>query len=197
VTNSDAEMLNLIENDDLKAFEEFYFHFHPRLFAYARKFIEETELAKDIVQEVFAEFWERRNSLDIKSSLSGYLFRTVHNKCLNLISSQKVRNQYSSHVSAKLKTAEFMFYESGEHNYNSVFYTEIENIVKENVQGLPEACRQIFELSRFEGFDNQEIADKLQISVRTVENQVYKALKTLKEALRDYIAIILIFFPFF
>jgi RNA polymerase sigma-70 factor (ECF subfamily) len=166
----------------------------PRLFAFSRKFIDDKEVARDIVQEIFFEFWENRFRTVIKSSLSAYLFKILHNKCLNYIRDSKVHGKYTSYVDLKLKEAELMFFDEDQGCYTSIFFKEIEEIFNSSVNSMPETCRQIFIMSRIDGLSNKEIADKLNISVRTVENQIYRALKTLKENLKDYLFLVPIFF---
>jgi RNA polymerase sigma-70 factor, ECF subfamily len=191
----DKELLTRIKKEDINAFEKLYFDMHPRLFAFSRKFIDDAELSKDIVQEVFFEFWEGRNVIDINTSLKSYLFRMIHNKCLNHIRSQKIHNRYTNYTEIKLKQAELLFYDEDPDAYESIFFKEIQKILDNSILELPESCREVFTLSRLNGLSNKEIAEKLNISVRTVENQVYRALKILKEKLKDYIPIIALFLP--
>lgn len=186
----DNDFLLLIQQGNLNAFEELYLNMQPRLYAFSRKFIDDKEISKDIVQEIFFEFWENRNSLAIKSSLNAYLFRTLHNKCLNYIRTLKVQEKYSNYVDIKLKETELHFYDHETEGYKSIFFEEVQEILKASIENLPESCREIFHLSRVVGLSNKEIANKLNISVRTVENQIYRALKVLKNDLKDYLPLL-------
>lgn len=190
--NQEGDLLLQIQNGDMNAFEELYFNMQPRLFAFSKKFIENNEIARDIVQEIFFEFWENRHTTTIKSSVNAYLFRTLHNKCLNYIRDLKVREKYSSYVDIKLKEAELFFFDQEQDSYKSIFFKEVQEIFNESMKNLPDSCREIFLLSRMKGLSNKEIADQLNISVRTVENQIYRALKVLKVNLKDYLPL----FPF-
>lgn len=185
--NQEGDLLLQIQNGDMNAFEELYFNMQPRLFAFSKKFIENNEIARDIVQEIFFEFWENRHTTTIKSSVNAYLFRTLHNKCLNYIRDLKVREKYSSYVDIKLKEAELFFFDQEQDSYKSIFFKEVQEIFNESMKNLPDSCREIFLLSRMKGLSNKEIADQLNISVRTVENQIYRALKVLKVSLKDYL----------
>lgn len=185
--NQENDLLNQIRYGNINAFEKLYFNMQPRLYAYSRKFIDDRELSRDIVQEIFFEFWENRQTMIIKSSVKAYLFRTLHNKCLNYIRDQKIHEKYSSYVDIKLKEAELFFFDQNQEGYKSIFFEEVQEIFQASMQNLPESCREIFLLSRVKGFSNNEIATKLNISVRTVENQIYRALKTLKVNLKDYL----------
>ncbi|HEX3006369.1 MAG TPA: RNA polymerase sigma-70 factor [Bacteroidales bacterium] len=190
--DQEDDLLLKIKEGDLIAFEELYFNMQPRLYAFSRKFIDDSEMSRDIIQEIFFEFWVNRKTLLINSSLNAYLFRTLHNKCLNHIRSQKVHERYSSYVDIKLKEAELLYFDQDQEGYKSIFLKEIQEIVNTSMQSLPESCREIFLMSRLEGLSNKEIAEKLHLSTRTVENQIYRALKILKVNLKDY----LLAFPF-
>lgn len=180
-----------IQKGNLKAFETLYFDMQPRLFAFSRKFIDDIEICKDIVQEIFHELWENRQTTRIKTSLKAYLFRVLHNKCLNHIRDRKVEDKYISYVDFKLKETELLFYNQDWEGYKSVFFQEVLQIFKKSMEELPEGCREVMLMSRVEGLSNKEIAEKLDISLRTVENQIYRALKILKVNLKDYLPLVL------
>lgn len=180
-----------IQKGNLKAFETLYFDMQPRLFAFSRKFIDDIEICKDIVQEIFHELWENRQTTRIKTSLKAYLFRVLHNKCLNHIRDRKVEDKYISYVDFKLKETELLFYNQDWEGYKSVFFQEVLQIFKKSMEELPEGCRQVMLMSRVDGLSNKEIAEKLDISLRTVENQIYRALKILKVNLKDYLPLFL------
>ena len=180
----------------MDAFERLYFDMQPRMFAFSRKFIEDREVARDIIQEIFFEFWENRLVTDIKTSVNAYLFKVLHNKCLNHIRDSKIRGRYVSYVDIKLREAELLFFDEDQESYKSIFLKEIEEIFNASIENLPEGCREVFILSRNQGLSNKEIADQLNISVRTVENQIYRALKILKTNLKDYLYFISLFVKF-
>lgn len=182
-----------IQKGNLKAFETLYFDMQPRLFAFSRKFIDDIEICRDIVQEIFHELWENRQTTFIKTSVKAYLFRVLHNKCLNYIRDRKVEEKYVSFVDFKLKETELLFYNQDWEGYKSIFFQEVLQIFKKSMEELPEGCREVMLLSRVEGLSNKEIAEKLDISLRTVENQIYRALKILKVNLKDYLPLFLYF----
>ncbi len=185
--NSDNDLLLRIQQGSMSAFETLYFDMQPRLFAFSRKFIEDKEVARDIIQEIFFEFWEKRFVTEIKTSVNAYLFKILHNKCLNYIRNNKVQGRYVDFIDIKFKEAELLFFDQDQESYKSIFLKEIEEICKASIEHLPDNCREIFILSREYGLSNKEIADKLEISIRTVENQIYRALKILKTNLKDYL----------
>ncbi len=167
---SEQELFERIVTGDVAAFEILYKSYHPRLFAYCRKFIDDPEIAKDLVQETFINLWENKENIGIYISIKSYLFRSIHNISLNNIRHELVKDKFTNYSIFKLKEAEFQYYSRFDIGLESIFYKEAEDIVFKITNTLPEQCKEVFLLSRNEGLKNQEIADKLNISVRTVEN---------------------------
>ena len=152
------------------------------------KIVRSQQVAEDIVQEVFLKLWNKREELEINVSLKSYLFRSAINTSLNFIGQSK-----------KLEFLEeedlnVLSHNDVENNYD---FLETEKNIKEAIDTLPPACRSVFILSRFEELSYKEIADTLQISVKTVENQMGKALKVLREKLKNYIVMLMISFLLF
>jgi RNA polymerase sigma-70 factor (ECF subfamily) len=187
---TEIEIFRSIQKGDITSFELLYMEMQPKMYAFSRKFIDNPEEARDVVQEVFSEFWERKTKLDIKSSLKSYLFSMLHNKCLNIIRDKKTHERYASYAELKIKEAELLHYNAAFESHSSIYLTDINTLLDKGIQDLPENCREIFILSRIKGLDNKQIADQLNLSIRTVENQIYRALKSLKENLADYLTII-------
>lgn len=145
---------------------------------YAARFMDTRADAEEIVQDVFVKFWEKCSSLSPDSSIKSYLYRSVHNSCLNAIKHEKVKDGYKQHV---IQFLESSYQDDVEFNDPDV----IRNRIHGEIDKLPPRCSEIFKLSRFEGLKYQEIADHLGISVKTVEVQMGKALKVLRESLHD------------
>ena len=175
--NEEILVGRLIDKDK-RAFELVFTKYYGTMVLYASRFMETREDAEEVTQEVFVKFWEKCDTLSPDSSIKSYLYRSVHNSCLNAIKHEKVKDSYRQYM------IQFM-----EMSSESVIEAEDPDelrarIVKE-IDSLPPRCSEIFKLSRFEGLKYQEIAEHLDISVKTVEVQMGKALKVLREKLGD------------
>ncbi|MDZ7646944.1 MAG: RNA polymerase sigma-70 factor [Cytophagales bacterium] len=168
------------------AFEMIFRTYYQPLCRYAYSFLQDKEEAEEVVQSSFITVWDKRNILTIETSVTSYLYRMVRNNCLNVIKHEKIKQQ---HVAHELAVAEV----SHESVSQKVHAAELEIKISEAMKTLPEQCRLVFQLSRFEELKYQEIADQLQISVKTVENHMGKALKLMRVHLKDYLPLFLIF----
>jgi len=171
-------------NDGL--FDEIFRQYSKPLFYYAAKFVDD-EAARDIVQDVFVKLWADR-SITIKQSLNALLFTMIRNSCLQHLEKQKVRNKYVESAKLKLQEEELLFYMEEK---TSLIEQELENKLNEVLGNLPDRCRQIFTMSRFENKKNKEIAKELDISVKAVEKQITKALATIRTEMKDYLPLLL------
>lgn len=152
---------------------------------YAYSFVSDHEEAEEIVQASFIGIWEKRQTIDIDTSLKAYLYRVVRNASLNVIKHGKVKQIY-------LEQSEFTAEKTTDATEQVLITDELERKIFSAIQTLPEQCRLIFKLSRFEEMKYQEIANQLNISIKTVENQMGKALKIMREQLREYLPLIYI-----
>ena len=168
------------------AFEMIFRTYYQPLCKYAYSFLNDKDEAEEVVQASFISIWEKRGELSIQTSLKSYLYRMVRNACLNVIKHEKVKQQ---HAQVQLAGGE----PAQESSSQPVLASELEQKIYESMKRLPEQCRVVFQLSRFEGLKYQEIADQLDISVKTVENQVGKALKIMRTQLKEYLPLFLIF----
>ena len=178
---------------DANKFEQIFKDLQPRLYVYCRKYINDSEEAKDIVQECFVALWQNRN--EIIYSIESYLFRAVHNRCISYIRSLRVHTDYEN--SARQKLREMEIHPETPKPLTELYLKEVNKLIRHCVKNLPEGCRLVFMMSRYMGMSNQEIANELGISVRTVEKHNSNALKILKEELKDYLSLIALFFSEF
>ncbi|HET6994242.1 MAG TPA: RNA polymerase sigma-70 factor, partial [Chitinophagaceae bacterium] len=141
--------------------------------------------AEEMVQQVFFKLWERSEHLSFSGSLAAYLYRAVHNESLNFLKHQKVKASHQLHVAYSMKN-------KSEQAQPKIIRKELETKFREALNELPEQCRTVFQLSRFEDMKYKEIADKLEISVKTVENHMGKALKILRTKLVDFLPLLIL-----
>ena len=174
---------------DEESFEAVFKTYFKALHAYASAILKESEAAEEIVQSVFLKLWEKRETLKINSSLKAYLYRAVYHDSLNHINHQKVKRKHWDHAHYEMT--------QGKPEQVGVQIKGQENELYERFQlaldKLPEKCRMVFNLSRFEELKYQEIADRLDISIKTVEAHMGKALKTLRVELAEFLPLLLMF----
>jgi len=169
-------------------FDELFRQYSRPLFYYASKFVE-NETAKDIVQDIFFKVWSDRKII-VSKSLNALLFTMVRNSCLQHLEKQKVRNKYLESARLKLQEEELLYFMEEK---TSLIEQELEDKLNKVLNSLPERCRQIFLLSRFENKKNKEIAEELEISVKAVEKQITRALATIRTEMKDYLPLLLFF----
>ena len=167
-------------------FEKIFKEHFAGLCYFAQKYIDDMDSCKEIVHTAFLKVWENRHEFDWDKPAKSYLFTSVYNRSMNFIRDNKKFMQSSdgTALTATLESSEFT---------DTMELAELEGKIKKAILKLPERCREIFELNRFEGKKYAEIADHLKISIKTVETQMSKALKIMKEELKDYIYILIIF----
>lgn len=163
----------------------FFKTYYQPLCNYAYSFIRNRDEAEEIVQSAFLSVWEKRDSLDIKTSLKAYLYTMVRNTSLNVIKHEKIKQRY---------VGEALAFEERSHDSvaQKVLSSELEERIQHAMESLPEQCRLVFKLSRFEELKYSEIANQLNISIKTVENQMGKALKIMREQLKDYLPMLIL-----
>lgn len=177
----------LLAKKDSSAFEQVFKAHFKNLHAYAFTILKDEDEAEEMVQQVFFKLWERAENLSFTGSVAAYLYRAVHNESMNYLRHQKVKSTHQMHVAYRMKN-------ETENSARKVMTKELEDKFQSALAELPEQCRTIFQLSRFEEMKYREIADKLDISVKTVENQMGKALKIMRSKLAEYIISLLIIF---
>ena len=181
----EQDAIEAIRQGDERAYEIIFRQHYAPLCRYARQFLTDADEAEEEVQAMFLALWERRDGLFITTSLKAYLFRAVHNRCLNRIKHFAVRDEYQQHTRYVAET-------TTESPMQTLLGDELADRLRMAIQKLPEQCRLAFTLSRFEELRYGEIADQLGISPKTVENQIGKALRILRTELSDYLPLLLV-----
>ena len=173
----DNYLVQQLQKDDRKIFEVIFNCYYSGLVIYADKILDDINLSEDVVQSVYMKLWETRKKLAIQS-LRAYLATAVKNRCIDLIRTQKVKNKFLDKSTREI---------SSEITDDFITYNELSEIITRSVAKLPPRCKEIFEMSRFQYLKVKEIADLLNISNRTVETQISKALKILRVELKDHL----------
>jgi RNA polymerase sigma-70 factor (ECF subfamily) len=172
----DTEIIRRIRNGDTGQFESLFRSSYVSLVRYAKTLIKDHDNAEEIVQDLFFKLWQDREKLNIESSLNGYLFRSVHNRCLHHIEHARVVERHAEEVSYRQT-------ESQESPSDILNYKELQEKVARILEKLPDRCGKIFTMSRFEGLKYTEIAEKLSVSIKTVEANMGRALKEFRKEL--------------
>lgn len=169
-----------------RKFEILFKEHFTSLCYFAQKYLGDLDSSKEVVHAVFVKIWDNRSEFDFEKSAKSYLFTSVYNRSMNVLRDKKkfINSEDDNAHDAVLETGEFT---------DTMELAELEAHIKMAIQKLPEKCREIFELSRFEGKKYAEIAEHLKISVKTVETQMSKALKVLRVELKDYLFLFLFF----
>jgi RNA polymerase sigma-70 factor (ECF subfamily) len=176
---------SLLKTGDITAFEMLFRTYYQPLCNYAYTFVQDRDDAEEIVQSTFLSVWEKRENLEIRTAVKPYLYAMVRNACLNVLKHEKIKQQ---HAAVELAVAE----KSVESVTRTVMASELEAKIYEAMEKLPQQCRLIFKLSRFEELKYSEIAEQLDLSIKTVENQMGKALKIMREQLKDYLPLLIV-----
>ena len=176
--NSDSEIIRRIRQGDKQEFEKLFRSSYVSLVRYAKRILKDHDTAEEIVQDLFFRLWQDRGNLTIESSLNGYLFRSVHNRSLHFIEHQKVVDRHAGEIAASAD-------QTVEPVTEAIYYSELQSKVARVLERLPERCSVIFRMSRFEGLKYNEIAEKLSVSLKTVEANMGRALKEFRKVLAE------------
>jgi RNA polymerase sigma-70 factor, ECF subfamily len=189
MNKNELQLFERLRNDDEAAFKVIYNDFYSKLYYFVLEFVPLKETAENIVQDTFVTLWNKRNQLKDDSNLTSYLFTVAKNNALKKLRDKKYSQKLFSNA-----------IDVGELDLNAetlstvdtsvCAFMDIEQIIQETLVSLPPQCRKVFELSRFQEMKNREIAEELNISVKTVEKHISKGIKTFKIALKDYLPLV-------
>lgn len=175
-----GHLIQQLKEGQEQAYEMLFKSYYTELVMHANRYLYDFESSREIVQDLFVHIYEKRHTLDINSSLKSYLYRSTQNRCINFIQSRKIREKYASKIQQKDQLNENPI----ERNLEAA---ELEHNLFIAIGELPPKCRMIFKMNRYEGLSNSEIAERLELSKRTVETQITKALRILRERLQKYL----------
>lgn len=170
--------------DDREAFKKLFTDFFAPLCVYAQRYVENRNISEDIVQDVFFSIWKNRKNLDIRTSTRNFLITSVKNSCIDSLRRKEVESRYMAVQADNMNEAD---------TEDLYAISELEEAINKALEKLPDKIRLVFEMSRFQELTYAEIAQKQDISVKTVEAYMTKALKQLRVELKDYLPFILLF----
>ncbi|EHQ25198.1 RNA polymerase sigma-70 factor [Mucilaginibacter paludis] len=170
---ADAELVVLLKEGHRAAFSEIYARYQGLLYIYACKIVKDEDEAEDIVQDIFIYLWSKHSQIQFNSSLSAYLYSAVRYKFFDLLDRKKVRVDYAESLGKFLDTGVAITDEY-------IREKELANLIEKEIARLPAKMREVFELSRKAHLSHREIAQKLNLSEKTVKNQVNNSLKELR-----------------
>lgn len=173
-------LVNGLKNRNKIVFDFVFHYYYSGLCAFAERILGDETSAEDIVQDLFVALWMNHHKINIHISLKNYLFSAVKNRSLDYIQKEKTRQKCRLEPSVKKEIPENL-------SVSWFAESELKDLLERSLKKLQPRCREIFELSRFEGLKNQEIAGRLNISKRTVELQISKALRVLRADMKDFL----------
>lgn len=187
----EKELLKKLSSGDPLAFGILYNAYFERLYYFSMHYLNDHEASRDILQDVFSEIWEKKERLIEIQNLSSWLFTICKNICLNKIARLKIEQKHNDQL--KIRQLTIAQNSLNQLDTSPIVFQEINNILHQTLKKLPAKTRMVFELSRFENKKNRDIAKELNISEKSVEAHITKALKVLRVALKNYMSIVMFF----
>ena len=185
--NTDQQILEHLAKNDVRAFDFLYNKYFSKLYGAVYKRLQNQELTEEVVQELFISLWERRDVLTISTTIEAYLFSSVKYLVIAQYKKNNLFEKYSNSLNPEVDDNNF--------SEQVIAFDELNAAYQNSLKLLPERCREIFLLKRT-GLSQREISEKMDISEKTVENQMTKALKILREALSDYTVLVVLWLYF-
>lgn len=185
---NEDQIFKQISKGDKHAYEQLFRSYYAPLCLFAHKYLPDNDDCEEVVQGLFVKIWEKRSAIIINTSVRSYLFGAVRNHCINYINHQKIKQEHHDYTLRSFeseKTDDFNFPE-----------IELMQKIEESIAALPPRRQEIFRLSREEGLKYNEIAERLGLSVKTVETHLGLALRSLRESLKHFQKILITFFMF-
>ncbi len=183
-------ILTKLKSGDERFYKSLFQTYYTPLTYFANKYVKNIEVAKELVQELFVKLFEKRYALAIDTSFKSYLYKSIYNSCINYLNQISIRENHHH----KIKDQKNDLIEFSE---DEIYRIELEQRIYNEIEKLPAQCKRIFKMNRFEGLSNGDIAEQLNLSKRTVETQISKALKILRKKLSNHITWVMIIISYY
>jgi RNA polymerase sigma-70 factor, ECF subfamily len=187
------EIFKRIVNNDVRAYEILFKAYYKFLCSFAYGHTKERHIAEEIVEDFFVDLWKNRHILLITTSVRSYFVRSVHHRCLNYLQREKPKFISAHDISYLIDKEGSVGDRLIAPEVPTILTNELEHLLSEAIEKLPKSCREIFLLSRYQDLSYEEISAKQNVSVNTVKTQIKIALTKLREDLKNYIAVFLLF----
>jgi len=184
---SDSDLAGKVKTGEKNAYQELFERYSPRIYQFSLSYLKNKSDAEELVQDIFLKIWEKREMLDVSKNIKSFIFKVAVNTIYDFIRHKNIENAFNDFARANFET-------DSNNTWHTVIFDEMTANLKELVAKLPEQQQKIFQLSKEEGLASEEIAEKLNLSKRTVENHLYRAVSFLKENFRRDSFISVLFF---
>ncbi|MBN2611567.1 MAG: RNA polymerase sigma-70 factor [Bacteroidales bacterium] len=195
-TSDEKHLIQKVKRGNIFAFEKLFKSYYRNLCLYAEFYVREKAMAEEVVSNFFMKLWENRNNLDIKDSVKAYFYKSIYYQCIKYLEHLRVMKKYEDYAQTILENKELFTPSANGYPLANLISAENLREIEKAIENLPEKCREIFCLCRFENMSYDEAAAKLNISVNTVRTQMTRAMSKLREALRDYLPALILYFFF-
>lgn len=192
----EKKILERLKEGDSNAFESVFKFWYESLVHFADEYISDLESARNIVQNIFMRLWEKHELVDPDSNLKSYLYMATRNACLSHIRHLRVENTYFKNSLRNHEDLQLNYEALDELNLEKIDFSRLEKLIQDTIDSLPERCREVFLMSRYEEMKNKEIAEKLNISVKAVEANITRAINKLRENTKEYLPELVFFLLF-
>ncbi len=197
LTNESTTLQRRIKEGDIEAFELFFRKYYPRLRLFTIRLVGDEACAEDFVQDTFSLLWENRGTINESGNLKSWIFLSLRNHCLNYLKKQKVQQRYLEYATYENSSQELFLTNFLEEDEITKLKSALLQEVHQIIETLPPQCKKVFELSRFQKLKNKEIAELLNINIKTVEKHISHAMKILRREMHNRPFILLMIFRIF
>lgn len=179
------EYISELKSGSEKVFREIMERWYSRLFNFANGYLNNRENTKEVIQDVFLQLWDHRQKLADNTSLNAYLYTLTRNRCIDLIRREKLMLQFRADKQEEYARLTESYQALSDPILNEIFALELQHEIDQAINALPDQCRKVFLMSRTSGMKNKEISRVLELSEKTVESHLSKALRTIRTSLEQ------------